>query len=244
MSLLSIKDASMGHSTGGSYTTVLNHVELDLQAGDFVALLGENGSGKSTFIRTCSGLLPLLSGSVFVNGVELSRNSFRDLSKQLSLVLTGSVPGFNMNVFDLVASGQRPYTNVFHQLDKQHKDVIEEAMKQMGILSLANKKLKELSDGNFQKALIAKALAQNTALMLLDEPGAFLDFASKHRLFEQLRDLSEHKGKCILVSSHDLHLVKRYCNKILLLENGSAELIEAGVATSNAVFLRLGGSYL
>jgi iron complex transport system ATP-binding protein len=147
-------------------------------------------------------------------------------------------------VFDLVASGQMPYTNLFHQLNETHLKLVREAMEMTGVSALSQKPLHELSDGNFQKALIAKALAQQTQTILLDEPGAYLDYGSKHRLFEWLQKLAKEQNKCILASSHDLHLVRKYCNKLLLLSDGSAELVDTDVAITRPAFLALGGSYL
>lgn len=223
---------------------VLQHINLELESGEFVALLGENGSGKSTFIRSICGLLPLQSGTVYIDGRPLREMAYADLAKQVAVVLTGHAPGFNMSVFDLVASGQMPYTNAFHQLKTEHLITIEEAMKEMGIEQLAAKPLNALSDGNFQKALVAKALAQQAKLLLLDEPSAYLDFGSKHRLFMRLSKLCLQQGKTVVVSSHDLHLVSRYCRKAILLEGSSAELVPVEQLSAHPTFERLGGGFL
>lgn len=234
----------MGYSSGKTAFKVLQHIRLELENGEFVALLGENGSGKSTFIRSICGLLPLLSGAVYINGRPLHEISYAALAKQVAVVLTGNAPGFNMSVFDLVASGQMPYTNAFHQLKTEHLSAIDFAMKEMGIEQMAAKPLHALSDGNYQKALVAKALAQQAKLLLLDEPSAYLDFGSKHRLFMRLSDLCLQQGKTVLVSSHDLHLVSRYCSKAILLEGGSAELVPVEELSAHPTFERLGGGFL
>jgi iron complex transport system ATP-binding protein len=137
-----------------------------------------------------------------------------------------------------------PYTNLFHHLNESHMQVINEAMDMVGIAPLAQKLVNELSDGNFQKALIAKALAQQTQTIVLDEPGAYLDYGSKHRLFAWFQTLAKDQNKCILASSHDFHLVRKYCNKILILSNGSAGLFDTETAITQPAFLAIGGSYL
>lgn len=234
----------MGYASGKTVLRVLKHINMELGSGEFIALLGENGSGKSTFIKSICGLLPLQAGSVVMNGRPLHEIAFAGLAKQVAVVLTGNAPGFNMSVFDLVASGQMPYTNAFHQLRPEHLSTIEAAMKQMGIEQLANTPLNALSDGNYQKALVAKALAQQADLLLLDEPSAFLDFGSKHRLFMRLRELCLQQGKTVVVSSHDLHLVSRYCSKAILLEAASAELVAVEQLAEHPIFVRLGGGFL
>jgi len=167
-----------------------------------------------------------------------------ELSKKISIVLTEKINGFNLKVEDVVAAGQMPYTNSFHQLKQEHLNVIENAINTVGINKYKNYLLGELSDGLFQKTMIAKALAQQSSMMLLDEPTAFLDFASKHELFLLLKKFSTQQHKCVMVSSHDLDLILNYCNKILIIHDGIAELLEVSKAKNNEAFKKIGGGYI
>lgn len=242
--LITVRAADLGYRNNKKVVPVLQEVNLEFSEGDCIGLVGLNGAGKSTLIKSLCGALPVLKGEVLLENKPISSCSLEDLSKKMALVLTEKIRGFNLNVFDLVASGQMPYTNLFHQLNETHLKVVREAMEMTGVSALSQKPLHELSDGNFQKALIAKALAQQTQTIVLDEPGAYLDYGSKHRLFEWLQKLAKEQNKCILVSSHDLHLVREYCNKLLLLSDGRAELVDTETAITRPAFLALGGSYL
>ncbi len=242
--LIQIQHADLGYFGNKKSVLVLEGVSLEFCEGDCIGLVGLNGAGKSTLIKSLCGELDVLKGQVFLEHKSISEYSLHELSKKIALVLTEKIKGFNLNVFDLVSSGQMPYTNLFHHLNETHLKVIREAMDTTGITALAEKPVHELSDGNFQKTLIAKALAQQTQTILLDEPGAYLDYGSKHRLFEWLHKLAKEQNKCILASSHDLHLVRKYCNKMLLLSDGRAELLDTESAMTHPAFLAIGGSYL
>ncbi len=243
-SLIHFKQADLGYHKNKKDLVVLENLNLEFCEGDFIGLVGLNGVGKSTLIKSLSAELSLLKGEVLLEQINIFQYSLSELSKKIALVLTERVRGFNLTVFDLVSSGQMPYTNWFHHLNKSHIEIINQAMEKTGVLPYAQKSIHELSDGNFQKALIAKALAQQTQTILLDEPGAFLDYGSKHRLFEWLQKLTNEQNKLVLASSHDLHLVGKYCNKILILFEGKAELLEAKAAMAHPAFLEIGGTYL
>ncbi len=242
--IIQVQGATLGYRLNRNIVKVLEDVNLEFCEGDCIGLVGLNGAGKSTLIKSICGTLDVLQGKVLLGNNHLASYSLQDLSKKIALVLTDKVKGFNLNVFDLVASGRMPYTNLFHQLTAAHLEVVREAMITTGILELAQKPIHELSDGNFQKALIAKALAQQTPTILLDEPGAYLDYGSRYRLFEWLQKLAKEQNKCIVASSHDLHLVRRYCNKLLILSEGRAELLDTETAVTRPAFLALGGAFL
>lgn len=242
--IISLKNAALGYTKSGSEVTILHGIDLDFTQGDFVAIVGINGTGKSTLLKSLCGLLPLLSGQLTIDGKDISALELATLAKKISVVLTDKIGGFNLTAFDVVAAGQMPYTNAFNQLKKEHLDVIEAAMDACGIREHQNKLVNELSDGLFQKTIIAKALAQQTPVMLLDEPSAFLDYASKHELFLLLKKLADEDKKCILVSSHDLDLALKYCNRLLIISSGGAELIAVSEARKNDRFLKIGGGYI
>jgi iron complex transport system ATP-binding protein len=154
------------------------------------------------------------------------------------------VGGFNLTAYDAVAAGQMPYTDSFHRLMPQHISVIRKAIISMRLNGHEHKQLHELSDGLFQKTMIAKALAQQTPIMLLDEPSAFLDYASRHELFILLKKLCDDEKKCILVSAHDLDLVLKYCSSVIIFTENKAELISVTEALNHPAFVRLGGGYI
>ena len=234
----------MGYKKSGRDIAVLQNLNLEFFPGDLVGIVGLNGIGKSTLLKSMSGLLPLISGSIFIKGVLIEDLPIQDLAKEISIVLTEKVEGFNLKTFDVVASGQMPYTNTFNHLNADHYSIINAAIKRCGLSNYSSQLVNELSDGLFQKTMIAKALAQQTPVMLLDEPSAFLDYASKHDLFLLLKELCDEQKKCILVSTHDLDLLLKYSTKLLVISEDKIELIFTAEAHQNASFKRIGGGFI
>jgi iron complex transport system ATP-binding protein len=209
-----------------------------------IGLVGNNGVGKSTFLRTLAGLQEKLSGEIFINSTSLDAIQKSDLAKLVSIVLTEKIEGFNLTVRDLVSMGRVPYTNYLHHLSEKDLDLINTSIKAVGLEFNSEKPLSELSDGLFQKAMIAKGLAQQTDLLLLDEPTAYLDFNSKHELFVLLKDLVETKNKCLIVSSHDIELLLKYSTHLLVFSNDrSYELMETNSAKANNLFNKITSNY-
>jgi iron complex transport system ATP-binding protein len=244
LSNISLKKATLGYKKAGSDITILKNLSLDFYPGDFIGVVGLNGTGKSTLLKSMCGLLPVLGGDILIEGENISKLPLSVLAKKIAIVLTEKIGGFNLTAFDVVAAGQIPYTNSFNQLKKNHVSVINVAMDATGIRAHEHKLVNELSDGLFQKTMIAKALAQQTSAILLDEPSAFLDYASKHELFLLLKNLSETEDKCILVSSHDLDLVLKYCNRLLVVSSNGVELLNVSEAQKHPGFLKIGGGYI
>jgi iron complex transport system ATP-binding protein len=239
-----LSNAKIGYTKQGGTLEILKNLNLTFNAGDFVAVVGLNGTGKSTLLKSICGLLPLLAGKVLLEGKNIQEIELTDVAKKISITLTEKIGGFNLTVFDAVAAGQMPYTNAFNSLTEQHLVIIKEAIKTVGLTGLEHKLVHELSDGLFQKTMIAKALAQQTPNILLDEPSAFLDYASKHELFLLLQKLALEEKKCILVSSHDLDLVMKYCKKVVIVSNSEAELIDVEEVKKNERFLNIGGGFI
>ena len=239
-----INNATFGYKKNNQPNAVLRNINLEFNKSDFIGIVGLNGSGKSTLLKTLCGLLTPLSGEVYINEKNLSQLSTLELAKQISVVLTEKISGFNLTCYDAVAAGQLPYTNLFNTLNTDNIKQINNAITVCGLVQHQNKLLNELSDGLFQKTMIAKCVAQQTPIMMLDEPSAFLDYASKHDLFLLLKKFASEEQKCVLVSSHDLDLVLKYCTKLLLIGNSSAELINVTEAIEHPVFKELSGGYL
>ena len=239
-----LKNAVLGYKKSNTHIPVLKGINLEVYAGDFISIVLLNVGAKSTLLKSLCGLLPALDGELLIDEVKINDLLLKDLAKKIAIVLTEKIGGFNLTAYDAVAAGQMPYTNSFNHLTNKNLEIIETAIKTCGIVAHQHKLLNELSDGLFQKTIIAKALAQQTPIMLLDEPSAFLDYASKHDLFLLLKKLSLDEHKCILVSSHDLDILLKYCSKLLIVSNNSIELINANEAKTNKAFLEIGGGFI
>lgn len=205
-------------SVGYAQAAVFKYLDVHFERGRLVGLIGDNGVGKSTLIKTLCGYLPPLRGELLVDGQAANRYTIQQLSKVLSIVLPEKITGFNLSAYDVVASGRIPYINAFSQLTPEDREAIDKAIADIGIGGIRHKLMEELSDGQRQKVMIAKSLAQQTPVIILDEPTAFLDYTSRHQLFGILRKLCTEQQKLIIVSSHDLDLVFKYTDDVLLME--------------------------
>nr|WP_156276655.1 ABC transporter ATP-binding protein [Christiangramia aestuarii] len=207
-------------------------VNIDIKSGELVAVIGVNGAGKSTLLKTLSGIIQSVDGQVFISGNKLSKTEPDKLSKHISLVLTEQMLSKNLSVMELVALGRQPYTNWIGRLTKKDLKKIMHALQLVNIEDIRDKKCHELSDGQFQKVLIARALAQDTPLIILDEPTTHLDLYHKAYVLKLLQQLTKETGKAILFASHEINLALQLCDKLLILKDRKAlfgkpaELIE------------------
>lgn len=193
-----------------------------LLKGQLTCLLGTNGVGKSTLLRTMARFQPAISGQIDLFGKPLDSYSSNGLAKILGVVLTDKVPVGSLTAIELVSMGRLPYTGFWGGLTKADKIIVEEAIDQVGMRRFANRRLATLSDGERQKLMIAKALAQQTKVILLDEPIAFLDFPSKVDILDLLHRLACEEGKAILLSIHDLELALQTADCLWLLQGNGA----------------------
>ena len=219
--VLDIQNASIGYRTGKDTVTVACGINASLCGGELVALIGRNGAGKSTLLRTLSGHIRPLTGSVLYEGKEVQSLSIQELARKISVVLTDTSSVADMSVRELVSLGRIPYTNYIGTLTATDKDVVRRSMEIMGVEVFAGRNISTLSDGERQKCMIAKAFAQQTATILLDEPTAFLDYPSKVQFFRTLKRLATEENKAMIVSTHDLELALRLADKIWLMNNGA-----------------------
>ncbi len=223
--MITLSNVDIGYTTGKKTTKVFSNLSLQFKQGEFIGLLGDNGIGKSTLLKTITGQLKCLAGTLVFNGKDIHSYSSAQLSHLLSIVITEKIGGFNLTVFDVVASGRTPYINVFGKLLMPDITIINAVLKSLNIETLKDKLIDELSDGQRQKVMIAKSLAQQTPVIILDEPTAFLDYNSKHFLFQTLKILCEKENKLIIVSSHDLELMQQYTSRsITLLPENNIEI--------------------
>ncbi|WP_353084323.1 ABC transporter ATP-binding protein [Flavobacterium sp.] len=215
--LLTSKDLSIGYKSKSSEHVIAKNININLEAGKLIALIGENGIGKSTLLRTLSGLKKPLSGSVYLNERNLTDFSQVDLAQNLSLVLTEKLPPSNLTVFELIALGRQPYTNWIGKLTESDLEKINQAIALTQIEHLDQKKYYEISDGQFQNVLVARALAQDTPLIILDEPSTHLDLFHKVVLFKLLKKLASESNKCILFSTHDIDLAIQLSDEMIVM---------------------------
>ena len=217
---IEIENLAIGYGGKGAAVSVAGPITTSLSCGEVVALIGRNGAGKSTLLRTLAGYQPPLSGTLRYAGIEAGGAVPGRLSRLVSVVLTDTALALNLTVRELVALGRTPHTNFIGNLRAADKEAVEKAISSIGIEHLSGRKVATLSDGERQKCMIAKALAQETPVIMLDEPTAFLDFPSKVALFRLLKKLSVEMQKAVIVSSHDVELVLRMCDKLWLLNDG------------------------
>ena len=211
------QDLSIGYRTGKQEKIVHEHLNFQLHAGELTCLLGANGTGKSTLLRTLSASQPALSGKLDIMGKPLTEYTEKERSRTIGVVLTDKTFAGGLSVYELVGLGRQPHTGFFGRLNKEDKRIIEEAMEHVGIAHKAHSYTAELSDGERQKAMIAKALVQECPLILLDEPTAFLDVVSRIEIMHLLHRLAEEQQKAILLSTHDIEQALVLSDKLWLL---------------------------
>ena len=209
---ITLSHLSVGYKVGHA---VVSGINLTLQSGKLASLIGANGVGKSTLLKTLTGFLPKLEGSLLLDGKDISEFSQRALAQQISIVLTQKPEVQNLTVEEIVGLGRSPYTGFFGKLHANDQQIVDESITAVGIEKLKNRMIQTLSDGERQKVMIAKALAQQTPVIFLDEPTAFLDFSSKVETFQLLQRMAHEMGKLVLLSTHDLELAVRFSDTLL-----------------------------
>ena len=202
--IFSTHDLAVGYRNGKATVTLLQGLNLKLEQGKLVALLGQNGAGKSTLLRALTCDERPLQGSIEVQGKDLLIMSQKERSRTIGLVSTERIQAGALTVTELVGLGRQPHTGFLGRIDDEDRQIIHQAMVDAGIDAKAGEYIASLSDGERQKAMIAKALAQQTPIIILDEPTAFLDVASRIETMRLLQTLAHERGKAVLLSSHDI----------------------------------------
>lgn len=201
----------------GSHT-ILHDVSLHLHAGELCALVGRNGAGKSTLLRALTS-----NNEVCINGSKLADLSPEKLAQTIAIVTTERIRIENLLVEDLVAMGRAPYTNWVGHLQNIDREIVREAIEAVGMGELAKRDTSSLSDGELQRVMIARAIAQQTPIILLDEPTAFLDIPTRFEVCRLLAKLAHKEGKCILFSTHDIDSALPVCDSFAIIENESLQ---------------------
>lgn len=206
---------------------VVEDISLSLPCGRLVCLLGPNGAGKSTLLRTLCGFQPPIAGTVTISGSDITTMSAAEVARLVSVVLTDRPLTPSLTAAKMVGMGRAPYTGFWGRLSDDDRRLVSEAMQTVGIAPLATRRMGQLSDGELQKVMIAKALAQHTPVIVLDEPTAFLDYPSKVAVMKTLARLAHDEGKTILMSTHDLELAAQLGDELMKIENKHIRKITA-----------------
>jgi iron complex transport system ATP-binding protein len=232
MEILKTSSLSIGYDK----KTVVSDINVTLNEGDIIALVGPNGAGKSTLFKTFSTHIKPVGGKIELFGKDLMSYTPKERAKMLGIVLTERPDDMFLKVSDVVAAGRYPYTGMFGKLNENDEKEIKVSLELVGVNNLTDRVFNTLSDGEKQKVMIAKAIAQNTSVIMLDEPTAFLDYPSKIELFSLLKKLAKEQKKAILFSSHDLELLLRYTDNLWIIAKNkpfvagnSADLLRNGI---------------
>ncbi len=237
--MLQTKELAIGYPLGKKQINIIQEqVTLCLQAQTLTTLLGINGIGKSTLIRTLCGHLKPLSGSILLKGKPLSLYSPPALAKEISVVLTSGLPASNLRVKELLQISRTPHINWSSNLTKEDFYHIDKAIDLTSIASIVDLPIQNLSDGQLQRVLIARALAQHTPILILDEPSSHLDLHHKVKIYQLLQHLTREEKKTILFSSHDIELALQFANEGIVLQQGAYTQNTIENLVSNGVFDR------
>lgn len=234
-SVLATENLSIGYPSKKGDTLIASGIDLAIPQGQLVGLVGINGAGKSTLIRTLAGLQSSLSGNISLNETLISNIEPQSLARLLSVVLTGQAISKNLSVLELVSLGRQPYTNWLGSLSEADLQSITRGLQATDTINLKDKKCYELSDGQLQRVLIARALTQDTAVMILDEPMTHLDLHHKASVLKLLTQIAHEQQKLVLFSTHDIELAIAQCDQMIVLQDGKAiidtptQLIKEGV---------------
>lgn len=214
---IQIRQLSIGYPSRRGVRVVAEGISGAIRSGELTCLLGANGVGKSTLLRTLSAFQPKIGGEVIIQGRDLSGYTDKELSRLIGVVLTEKPDIRNMTVRELVSLGRSPYTDFWGNYSKDDLQIVDESIRQVGIVNLSRRPIQTLSDGERQKVMIAKALAQQTSVIYLDEPTAFLDYPSKVEVLQLLRRICSEAGKTVFLSTHDVELALQLADTVWLM---------------------------
>lgn len=222
-------------SIGYEQKIVAGNLSAEFRGGKLTALIGRNGLGKSTLLKVLTGFLPPLSGAVSIDvdghSYDVAHTSKNVLARLISVVLTDKPDVDHLTVEEVVGMGRMPYTGFFGGLHAADREIVAQAMASTGTTAFAHRDISELSDGERQKVMIARALAQQTPVMILDEPTAFLDYGSKVETLRLLQQMAHDNDEVILVSTHDLDIAARYADRLVTIDHGIRDISQEELKT-------------
>lgn len=213
--MIQLENISLGYD---AHRLLLNGASTTFTCGTSTALIGRNGTGKSTLLRAIIGSQPLISGSILINGTDIQQITPQQLAQQVAFVTTERVRISNLACRDLVALGRAPYTNWIGRMQADDEAIVMQSLEKVGMSSYAYRTLDKMSDGECQRVMIARALAQQTPIILLDEPTSFLDMPNRYELCRLLANLAHQDNKCIIFSTHELDIAQSLCDTIALID--------------------------
>ncbi|SDB24221.1 iron complex transport system ATP-binding protein [Flavobacteriaceae bacterium MAR_2010_188] len=235
-SILKVENLWIGYeSSSTSIQTIAKDINFEIKTPQLVGIVGANGIGKSTLLRSLSGMQPKIEGEIYLQGNKLQSLDYLERSKLMSLVLTEQTISKNLSVVELISLGRQPYTNWYGKLEPKDIEVINTAISLTGLEKIRTKKCAELSDGQLQKVMIARAFAQETDLILMDEPTTHLDLYHKAYIMKMMKEMVKNSNKTILFSSHEIDLAIQLCDHMIVMTDNQVyfdepcKLIEAGV---------------
>lgn len=232
--VLAADNLTIGYKTGNEKLVIADGLSFQLKRGELIGIVGANGIGKSTLLRTIAAVQPSLEGSIEINGIKIKEYSNLEMAKSLSVVLTDTMASKNLTGYEVIALARHPYTNWVGNISDDDKQYINKAIELTNCVDFVHKRCFELSDGQLQKIMIARAIAQDTDIIVLDEPTTHLDMYHKAYILSLLKRLAEEINKTIIFSSHEIDLAIQLCDKLLVMsENGTPlatpeEHIQAG----------------
>lgn len=228
--MIRLENISLGYGA----RRLLEGVTTRFEAGTLTALIGRNGAGKSTLLRALAGLEPLQAGAITIEGTPIAELDSAEAARRVAFVATDKVRIANLPCEDLVALGRAPYTNWIGRLQAVDREIVADALAKVGMSDFAHKTMDRMSDGECQRVMIARALAQQTPVILLDEPTAFLDMPNRYELCRLLQRLAHDEQKAIIFSTHELDIASRMCDSIALIDTphllhqSAAEMVAGG----------------
>ncbi|HAH24141.1 MAG TPA: ABC transporter ATP-binding protein [Prolixibacteraceae bacterium] len=231
---ITVRNLSVGYKKGKKLIAIKEGINVNAHSGELIALIGSNGIGKSTLLRTLTGFQKALGGEILLNDRKLSSFPIKELARVLSFVSTEAIRVQNLRVWELLAMGRYPYTNLIGTLTEEDNRIIKRAIGQVGLTGYEDRMIDQISDGERQRAMIARTLVQDTPLIILDEPTAFLDIRNKYEIIHLLHDFVKNENKTVLFSTHDLNISTSEVDKVWLmlddkvLEGAPEDLILAG----------------
>ena len=233
--MIELKDFSIGFER----RELLVDANARINDGELTALLGRNGAGKSTMLRAIAGLNKSYKGAILINGMNIKEMSPAQLSRNIAFVSTSRTRIPNMRCRDVVAMGRAPYTNWIGNLGADDNTIVDQALNEVGMADYADRTLDKMSDGECQRIMIARALAQSTPDLILDEPTSFLDLPNRYELCRLLARLAHSQKKCILFSTHELDIAFALCDRIALIDSPRLHCLPTAEMKANGVIERL-----
>ena len=235
--MIRLENISLGYGT----RTLLGDVSVHFAKGQLTALVGRNGAGKSTLLRALAGLEPLQSGAITIGGSSIADLDGTEAARRVAFVATDKVRIANLPCEDLVALGRAPYTNWIGRLQAVDREIVVDALAKVGMSEFARKTMDRMSDGECQRVMIARALAQQTPVILLDEPTAFLDMPNRYELCRLLQRLAHDEQKTIIFSTHELDIATKMCDSIALIDTPKLLHLPAAEMVASGAIERLFG---